>query len=407
MAPAKEGDLLPHSLSHRPTTASSTQNRGPSSHVLTSPSLPPQCPHPLKPLAPQPIIPRHSPPQLPGPTQHRRPQSPTAQPPPKPRRLPPQPSSLAPTAQARSSQSVGIIAFAPERARGRPLCTPLLHFRPQTAHKHRNPLANSPGAHLPGPSPFLCQSRVPGPGPQVLSLQSSRSNGKSCAGVRHPEPTTRGPRLQGLVHPGSAPCGVTRCSCNPVRNEDTAATGCIWRGPSGSWGWGREAEARHGPYLGRRRPKHPPPSSRGKKRRAGPGRHRPTDHQGPAPCAQKDTVSKQRQDDEIKGREHAFADSTLRLDPVVHHRVPVLPGQDLQREGSTGHTRSAACAHTHPRAHRSLDDSASGGQGSPGASRKTPGRTWLLGWVRPYEMSMLWVAAKNGKGAPAGQEAET
>lgn len=42
------------------------------------------------------------------------------------------------------------------------------------------------------------------------------------------------------------------------------------------------------------------------------------------PAPQKDTISKQRQDNEVKGGEHAFADSTLRFDPVVHHCVPVL-----------------------------------------------------------------------------------
>lgn len=43
----------------------------------------------------------------------------------------------------------------------------------------------------------------------------------------------------------------------------------------------------------------------------------------------KDTVTKQRQDDEVNGGEHPRADAALRLYPVVHHRVPVFPRQDL------------------------------------------------------------------------------
>lgn len=54
-----------------------------------------------------------------------------------------------------------------------------------------------------------------------------------------------------------------------------------------------------------------------------------------SPPRGKDTVSKQRQDDEVKGREHAFADAALRLDPVIHHCVPVLSRQDLRRASTT------------------------------------------------------------------------
>lgn len=44
-----------------------------------------------------------------------------------------------------------------------------------------------------------------------------------------------------------------------------------------------------------------------------------------------DTVSEEREDDEVDGGEHAAADASLRLDAVVHDGVPVLAGQDLRK----------------------------------------------------------------------------
>lgn len=45
---------------------------------------------------------------------------------------------------------------------------------------------------------------------------------------------------------------------------------------------------------------------------------------------EEDTVAKQRQDDEEDGEDHALVvDSSLGLDAVIHHHVPVLTGQDL------------------------------------------------------------------------------
>lgn len=37
-----------------------------------------------------------------------------------------------------------------------------------------------------------------------------------------------------------------------------------------------------------------------------------------------DTVSKEREDDEVDRGEHAAANTSLRLDPVIHHGIPVL-----------------------------------------------------------------------------------
>lgn len=44
-----------------------------------------------------------------------------------------------------------------------------------------------------------------------------------------------------------------------------------------------------------------------------------------------DTVSKEREDDEVDGGEHAAANPSLRLDPVVHDGVPVLASQNLRK----------------------------------------------------------------------------
>lgn len=48
-----------------------------------------------------------------------------------------------------------------------------------------------------------------------------------------------------------------------------------------------------------------------------------------------DTVSEEREDDEVDGREHAAADASLGLDPVVHDGVPVLASQNLRRGSQT------------------------------------------------------------------------
>lgn len=49
-----------------------------------------------------------------------------------------------------------------------------------------------------------------------------------------------------------------------------------------------------------------------------------------------DTVSKEREDDEVDRGEHATANASLRLDPVVHDRIPVLAGQDLRETEVSG-----------------------------------------------------------------------
>lgn len=43
----------------------------------------------------------------------------------------------------------------------------------------------------------------------------------------------------------------------------------------------------------------------------------------------RDTVAKKCEHDEEDGECHALVDSTLRLDAIVHHHVPVLASQDL------------------------------------------------------------------------------
>lgn len=48
-----------------------------------------------------------------------------------------------------------------------------------------------------------------------------------------------------------------------------------------------------------------------------------------------DTVSKQREDDEVDGGPHAILHASLRADAVVHHLVPVLAGQDLKHRKET------------------------------------------------------------------------
>lgn len=47
---------------------------------------------------------------------------------------------------------------------------------------------------------------------------------------------------------------------------------------------------------------------------------------------EKDTVSKQREDDEVDGGEHATPHSSLRFDPMIHHRIPVLSSQNLEEK---------------------------------------------------------------------------
>lgn len=43
----------------------------------------------------------------------------------------------------------------------------------------------------------------------------------------------------------------------------------------------------------------------------------------------KDTVSEQREHDEVDGGPHAGLHSSLRANPVVHHLIPVLSCEDL------------------------------------------------------------------------------
>ena len=46
---------------------------------------------------------------------------------------------------------------------------------------------------------------------------------------------------------------------------------------------------------------------------------------------EKDTVSKEREHNEIDRGEHAAANPSLRLDPVVHDGVPILSSQNLSK----------------------------------------------------------------------------
>lgn len=62
----------------------------------------------------------------------------------------------------------------------------------------------------------------------------------------------------------------------------------------------------------------------------------------------KDTVPEEGEDDEVDGGEHPRVDTALRLDPVVHHSIPVLPSQDLQGHTGTG-SGTAMAEKSHPR----------------------------------------------------------
>lgn len=59
-----------------------------------------------------------------------------------------------------------------------------------------------------------------------------------------------------------------------------------------------------------------------------------------------DTVSKQREHDEVNRGPHAGLDSPLRANTVVHHLVPVLPRQDL-RKHSTVTSMFLECSQGH------------------------------------------------------------
>lgn len=48
-----------------------------------------------------------------------------------------------------------------------------------------------------------------------------------------------------------------------------------------------------------------------------------------------DTVSKECEDYEIDGGEHAAVNASLRLNAMVHHSVPVLTSQDLSTRGES------------------------------------------------------------------------
>lgn len=43
-----------------------------------------------------------------------------------------------------------------------------------------------------------------------------------------------------------------------------------------------------------------------------------------------DTVSKECEDDEVDRGKHATANTPLRLDPMIHHSIPVLASQNLR-----------------------------------------------------------------------------
>lgn len=65
-----------------------------------------------------------------------------------------------------------------------------------------------------------------------------------------------------------------------------------------------------------------------------------------------DTVSEERQHDEVDGEHHATLHAALRFDAVIHNLVPVLTGQDLK--GRKKHTANP------PLSHRPLRDAAVG-----------------------------------------------
>src|SRR4029434_2292766 len=61
---------------------------------------------------------------------------------------------------------------------------------------------------------------------------------------------------------------------------------------------------------------------------------------------QKDTVAEEGKHDEEDGEDHARVYTTLGLNAVVHHHVPVLSCQDLSI-----HTHTHTHTHTHPHTH--------------------------------------------------------
>ena len=61
----------------------------------------------------------------------------------------------------------------------------------------------------------------------------------------------------------------------------------------------------------------------------------------------KDTVSKQSEDYEVDGRPHAVLHASLGPDPVVHHLIPVLTGQNLQTNTQPQSTTGQIFNHNH------------------------------------------------------------
>ena len=61
----------------------------------------------------------------------------------------------------------------------------------------------------------------------------------------------------------------------------------------------------------------------------------------------KDTVPKQSEDYEVDGRPHAVLHASLGPDPIVHHLIPVLTGQNLQTntqpQSTTGQILTKIC----------------------------------------------------------------
>ena len=52
-----------------------------------------------------------------------------------------------------------------------------------------------------------------------------------------------------------------------------------------------------------------------------------------------DTVAEECEHDEEDGEDHALVDPSLRLDPVIHHHVPILSCQDLPDTNTQPSTR--------------------------------------------------------------------
>ena len=57
----------------------------------------------------------------------------------------------------------------------------------------------------------------------------------------------------------------------------------------------------------------------------------------------KDTVPEEGEDDEVDGEHHAALHTPLRLDPIIHDRIPILARQNLKdRDRHTAKPLSAS-----------------------------------------------------------------